>query len=83
VLDRLRVHYLRWQLADGDARRCGLLDAYTARCLTLDRSVWASLPGDVVLEGVGDSIDADGRLVVRLGDGGLRPVSAGDVTVVR
>jgi len=83
VLDRLRGHYLRWQLADGDSRRGGLLDAYAARCLTLGRPVRATLPGDVVLEGEGTSIDDDGRLVVRLGDGALRSVSAGDVTVVR
>jgi BirA family biotin operon repressor/biotin-[acetyl-CoA-carboxylase] ligase len=83
VLDRLRGHYLRWQLADGDPSRCGLLDAYAARCLTLGRPVHATLPGDVVLEGEGISIDDDGRLVVRLSDGALRSVSAGDVTVVR
>jgi BirA family biotin operon repressor/biotin-[acetyl-CoA-carboxylase] ligase len=83
VLDRLRAHYLRWQLADGDARRSGLVDDYVARCLTVGRPVRATLPGDVVLDGTGEGIDDDGRLVVALADGTRRTVSAGDVTLVR
>ena len=35
------------------------------------------------LEGVARSIDADGRLVLRTDDGALRPVTAGDVTIVK
>ena len=83
ILDRLRGHYLRWQLADGDARRSGLVDLYTERCLTLGRRVRATLPGDVVLEGQGEGIDPDGLLVVRAADGSQRAISAGDVILVR
>lgn len=83
VLDRLRARYLRWQLADGDADRAGLLADYAARCLTLGSPVRATLPGDDVVEAVGERVDPDGRLVLRLPDGGERAVAAGDVLLVR
>jgi BirA family biotin operon repressor/biotin-[acetyl-CoA-carboxylase] ligase len=83
VLDRLRAHYVRWQLVDGDARRCGLASTYAERCLTVGRAVRATLPGAVEIDGVGESIDDEGRLVVALADGTRRTVSAGDVTLVR
>lgn len=83
VLDRLRARYLRWQLADGDAARSGLLDDYAARCLTLGSPVRATLPGDVVLEAVAERVDHDGRLVLREADGSERAVAAGDVLLVR
>ena len=83
VLDRLRARYLRWQLADGDADRAGLLDDYAARCLTVGSPVRATLPGDEVVEAVGDRIDPDGRLVLRLPNGRERAVAAGDVLLVR
>ena len=59
VLDRLRARYLRWQLADGDADRAGLLADYAACCLTVGSPVRATLPGDEVVEAVGDRIDPD------------------------
>jgi BirA family biotin operon repressor/biotin-[acetyl-CoA-carboxylase] ligase len=83
VLDRLRARYLRWQLADGDADRAGLLADYAAACLTVGSPVRATLPGDEVLEAVADRVDPDGRLVLRLPDGAERPVAAGDVLLVR
>jgi BirA family biotin operon repressor/biotin-[acetyl-CoA-carboxylase] ligase len=83
VLDHLRRHYLRWQLADGDARRSGAAEAYAAHCLTLGREVRVHLPGGDVVDGSGWGLDEDGRLVVRLGDGTSRVVSAGDVEHVR
>ena len=83
VLVHLRRHYVRWQLADGDARRSGVADAYTALCLSLGREVRAHLPGGDVVEGTGWSLDEDGRLVIRLADGATRAVSAGDVEHLR
>jgi len=83
VLENLRRHYVRWQLADGDARRSGVADAYTALCLSLGREVRAHLPGGDAVEGTGWSLDDDGRLVIRLVDGTTRAVSAGDVEHLR
>jgi BirA family biotin operon repressor/biotin-[acetyl-CoA-carboxylase] ligase len=83
VLDHLRRRYLHWQLASGDARRAGTLEAYTERCLTLGRTVRALLPGGVVVEAVAESVDDHGRLVLRTPDGATRVVSAGDVEHLR
>ncbi len=83
VLDHLRRRYLLWQLASGDARRAGIAGAYAERCVTLGRDVRALLPGDTVVEGVASALDDDGRLVLRLGDGTTRVVSAGDVEHLR
>ena len=43
----------------------------------------ATLPGGRVVDGVGQGIDVDGRLMLGLPDGTTVPVSAGDVTVLR
>jgi BirA family biotin operon repressor/biotin-[acetyl-CoA-carboxylase] ligase len=83
VLDHLRRRYLLWQLASGDARRSGIAEAYAERCVTLGRDVRALLPGGTVVEGVAAALDDDGRLVLRLGDGTTRVVSAGDVEHLR
>ncbi len=83
ALDHLRRRYVRWQLADGDARRSGAAEDYAARCLTLGRAARALLPGGDVVEGVGSALDDDGRLVLRLADGSVRVVSAGDVEHLR
>ena len=83
VLGHLRRHYVRWQLADGDARRSGVAAAYAARCLSIGREVRAHLPGGVTVEGTGWALDEDGRLVIRLADGTTRAVSAGDVEHLR
>ena len=78
-----------WARSAGDARRAGLVDAYTARCLTLGRRVRAMLPGDMGdmgdtgVDGRAERIDDVGRLMLRLEDGTLRAVSAGDVVHLR
>lgn len=59
-----------------------VLPAITALCATIGREVVASLPGDTVLRGVADRLDAQGRLVIT-GDGGEHVVSAGDIVHVR
>jgi BirA family transcriptional regulator, biotin operon repressor / biotin---[acetyl-CoA-carboxylase] ligase len=83
VLVELRRLVLRWRAGGGDARRTGLRDEYAARCLTLGRRVRALLPGGDVVEGVAESVDDEGRLVVRSADGTVRVVSAGDVAHLR
>ncbi len=83
ILDHLRRRYVHWQLAGGDARRAGTATDYAARCLTLGRPARALLPGGVVVEGVGSTLDDEGRLVLLLPDGSTRVVSAGDVEHLR
>jgi BirA family biotin operon repressor/biotin-[acetyl-CoA-carboxylase] ligase len=83
VLDELRARYLTWQLTGGDADRSGLAEAYSARCLMLGRSVRATLPGGEILVGTATGIAADGALMVDVGAGVVRTVSAGDVLLVR
>ncbi|WP_144877201.1 biotin--[acetyl-CoA-carboxylase] ligase [Microbacterium sp. 1.5R] len=66
----------------GDAVESGLHSAALARCATIGQDVRVSLPGDAVLEGTAETIDEDGRLVVRSGTA-THAVSAGDVVHVR
>lgn len=55
-----------------------VLDAWRARCRGLDAACVARL-GHETIEGVADGVEPDGALRIRLADGGLRLVSAGDV----
>jgi BirA family transcriptional regulator, biotin operon repressor / biotin---[acetyl-CoA-carboxylase] ligase len=77
----------RWYTAfkdDPDPARAGLLAEYRALCATLGRRVRVELPGDRVLSGVAEDIDADGRLLVASSPGAPpAAVSAGDVIHVR
>lgn len=50
--------------------------------VTLGKRVSISGPGEV-FEGLAQGIDHEGRLIVRLDDGGLRQVAAGDVTILK
>lgn len=53
-------------------------DAWTARAHGLGRACTARL-GAETIEGVAEGLDADGALRLRLPDGGLRRITAGDV----
>ncbi|WP_256999493.1 biotin--[acetyl-CoA-carboxylase] ligase [Microbacterium sp. SZ1] len=88
-VDRLLATYLErlsaWidALAEsGDAVSSGLHAAVVERCVTIGLDVRVSLPGDRFLEGKAETIDEDGRLVVRVG-ADTHAVSAGDVVHVR
>jgi len=83
ILESLRLCYTLWQNHSGDAIASGTGAAYSARCLTLGRSVRALLPGDGVLEGVATVIDPDGRLVIACLDGISRALAAGDIEHLR
>lgn len=87
VLIEILRHLERWYLAfcaDPDPARSGLLAAYRAVCGTLGRTVRVELPGDQVLEGVAESLDVDGCLLVRPVDAtSATRVSAGDVIHLR
>jgi len=59
-----------------------VLDAWKELNVTLGNRVAVSGAG-TMLEGLARGIDAEGRLIIRLDDGTLRPVTAGDVTIVK
>jgi BirA family biotin operon repressor/biotin-[acetyl-CoA-carboxylase] ligase len=83
ILRQLAARYLAFR-ADPDAARGGLLTEYRVLCATLGRQVRVELPGDRVLSGIAEDVDADGRLLIA-GPGGtpLTAISAGDVIHVR
>ena len=59
-----------------------VLDAWKELNVTLGNRVAVSGAG-TMLEGLARGIDAEGRLIIRLDDGTLLPVTAGDVTIVK
>ena len=74
LLERVAVHYAASRAGDAP------LDAWRARLVTLGRRVTVSEPGSRY-DGVAESTDADGALIVRLDDGARLTVHAGDVTL--
>lgn len=57
----------------------GILEAYTAHCVTLGREVQVS--GAAELTGVAETIDPTGALIVRTADGEAHRLLSGDVSV--
>ncbi len=76
VLDALGSWYTRW-LAGTDLRA-----EYSARCASVGRPVRVQVSATEVVEGAATGVDADGRLLVRVG-GEERPFAAGDVVHLR
>lgn len=66
----------------GSAKASGLHAAVSARCVTLGRSVRATLPGGGEIVGEASAIGEDGGLVI-LADGVEHRVSAGDIVHLR
>jgi len=73
LLDRLGRWYAAWLAADP-----GVIEAWRARDVLAGAPVVVTLPGEV-LEGTAEGPDGDGALRIRLRDGGVRRVLAGDV----
>lgn len=69
--------------ADGDATAAGVRDDIERECSTVGSEVVVTLPGGQALTGSAEGIDAEGRLVVVDGEGGVHPIAAGDVVHVR
>lgn len=72
-----------WRVADGDVTRSGLLTGYRDACGTIGRRVRAELPDGVSRTGVAVDLDAGGQLLIKLDDGTVSPISAGDVVHLR
>jgi BirA family biotin operon repressor/biotin-[acetyl-CoA-carboxylase] ligase len=84
LLADLAGWYGRWRAAGGDASGSGLADTYRSYCITLGRQVRVRLPGGGELAGTADTVDPEGRLVLRTGNGtGVRVLAAGDIVHLR
>jgi BirA family biotin operon repressor/biotin-[acetyl-CoA-carboxylase] ligase len=79
VLAALELLYLRW--TEPEAQQ-SLASAYLERSATIGRRVRVLLAGDREVEGLAESIDPDGRLVLRTANG-REVLSAGDVVNLR
>ena len=79
VLAAFELLYLRWE---EPAAQPSLAAAYLERSATIGRRVRVLLDGDREVEGLAESIDPDGRLVLRTANG-REVLSAGDVTNLR
>jgi BirA family transcriptional regulator, biotin operon repressor / biotin---[acetyl-CoA-carboxylase] ligase len=79
LLSRLREWYERWQAAGGDADAAGLRPSYLRSCTTVGRPVRVELPDGTVLAGTAETVDPEGRLVVRTSERS-HALAAGDVT---
>ena len=74
--------YLLWVQALGDPVSSGLARDYLAWCSTVGADVVVALPDGSALEGVAESVDWDGRLVVRTAQGVVE-LASGDVRHLR
>ncbi len=74
--------YLAWVRTLGDPVSSGLARDYLAWSATVGADVVVTLPDGSTLEGVAESVDWDGRLVVRTAEG-VAELASGDVRHVR
>jgi BirA family transcriptional regulator, biotin operon repressor / biotin---[acetyl-CoA-carboxylase] ligase len=81
LLHRMRDWYERWQAAGGDADASGLRPAYLRSCRTVGSPVRVRLPDGSDLAGTAETVDPEGRLVVRTPERS-HLLAAGDVTHV-
>lgn len=82
VLRALDSELRQWRQHRGDPITSGLREAYQQRCATLGEQVRVELPGQPELIGTAADVDAEGRLVVLVGEQ-RRALSVGDVTHIR
>ena len=81
-LGAVERRYRRWAQVLGDPVASGLAQEYLAWCSTVGTTVTVTLPDGSTLEGVAESVDWDGRLLVR-GPAGPVALASGDVRHVR
>jgi BirA family biotin operon repressor/biotin-[acetyl-CoA-carboxylase] ligase len=78
ALSELAAAFDRWIDLWDRAGFSPIAEAWTARAHGLGRACTARLERET-LDGVAEGLDADGALRLRLGDGAIRRISAGDV----
>ena len=78
ALNQLAEAFERWRSLWDSAGFPAIADAWTARAHGLGEACVARL-GSETVEGVAEGLDPDGSLRLRLADGGIRRITAGDV----
>jgi BirA family biotin operon repressor/biotin-[acetyl-CoA-carboxylase] ligase len=78
ALKQLAEAFERWRSLWDSAGFPAIADAWTARAHGLGEACVARL-GSETVEGVAEGLDPDGSLRLRLADGGIRRITAGDV----
>jgi BirA family biotin operon repressor/biotin-[acetyl-CoA-carboxylase] ligase len=78
ALAELAQAFARWIEVWNAAGFSAITDAWTARAMGLGEPCVARL-GDETVEGIAEGLDADGALRLRLADGTVRRITAGDV----
>jgi BirA family biotin operon repressor/biotin-[acetyl-CoA-carboxylase] ligase len=78
ALHQLVQAFERWRSLWDSAGFPAIADAWTARAHGLGQPCTARL-GSETVEGVAEGLDPDGSLRLRLADGGIRRITAGDV----
>jgi len=78
ALTILVAAFERWRALWDSAGFPAIADAWTARAHGLGEACTARL-GSETVEGVAEGLDPDGSLRLRLADGGIRRITAGDV----
>jgi len=68
-----------WRNSDGDIERSGVLTGYRDACGTIGQRVRAELPDGSARTGVAVDVDANGHLLIKMDDGAVAAISAGDV----
>lgn len=81
ILRSLDRRYAAWRDTGGEPDT--VIPAYRERCETIDHHVEVQLPGGVLVRGLANGIDGDGRLLVRDDAGANHAFLVGDVTHVR
>jgi BirA family biotin operon repressor/biotin-[acetyl-CoA-carboxylase] ligase len=82
LLAELADWYGRWRVAGGDPDASGLRAAYRRRSATIGSGVRVRLPDGEELTGTADTVDGDGRLVLRTA-AGRRVLAAGEIVHLR
>ncbi len=82
-LGRFRELYTAFVAAGGDAESSGVASEVSRLCSTIGRDVRVALPSGAELLGVAVGLDATGGIRVRVSDGSVQAVAAGDVTHLR
>ena len=78
ALEHLAAAFERWRLLWDSAGFPAIADAWTKRAHGLGEPCVARL-GNETVEGVAEGLDPDGALRLRLADGSIRRITAGDV----
>jgi BirA family biotin operon repressor/biotin-[acetyl-CoA-carboxylase] ligase len=78
ALERLSRSFQHWLAVWDGQGTAAILAAWTARAVGMGGPCTARLDHETV-EGIAEGLDADGALRLRLPDGALRRITAGDV----